>query len=119
MVGWGPVLGGDAGVNQVTQYVLSLSGRDHDADAATEGATRYMQLCVACHGADGTGNPLLGAPDLTDRIWLYGGSPGTIADVIGNGRTGVMPPHREFLGEDKVHLLAAYIYGLSAEHENE
>jgi cytochrome c oxidase cbb3-type subunit 3 len=68
---------------------------------------------VGCHGADGTGNQALGAPNLTNNIWLYGGSPKTIAKTIREGRQGQMPAHREFLGEAKVHLLATYIYSLS------
>jgi cytochrome c oxidase cbb3-type subunit 3 len=64
--------------------------------------------------ADGSGNAALGAPALNDNIWLYGGSPGVIKQSIANGRNGRMPAHREFLGEDKVHLLAAYVYSLSA-----
>ena len=74
-------------------------------------------LCVACHGADGTGNQALGAPNLTDNIWLYGGSSKQVMETLAMGRIGVMPPHRDFLGEDKVHLLAAYVYSLSTGQE--
>jgi cytochrome c oxidase cbb3-type subunit 3 len=74
-------------------------------------------LCVACHGADGTGNQALGAPNLTDNIWLYGGSRKQVTETLAMGRTGVMPSHRDFLGEDKVHLLAAYVYSLSTGQE--
>jgi cytochrome c oxidase cbb3-type subunit 3 len=63
--------------------------------------------------ADGTGNPALGAPNLTNDIWLYGGSRGAIRHTIVNGRNGVMPAFAAFLGEDRVHLLAAYVYSLS------
>ncbi len=118
MPAWKAVLGED-GVSNVAQYVLSLSGREHDAAAAALGKEKFDQLCVACHKADGTGNQSLGAPNLADRIWLYGGSPGVIAQSIAEGRQGRMPPHREFLGEDKVHLLAAYVYSLSAQFEYE
>ncbi|MCW8899917.1 MAG: cytochrome-c oxidase, cbb3-type subunit III [Gammaproteobacteria bacterium] len=103
---------GEQGVKDVTQYVISLSGRKHDAAMATAGKAQFDVMCVACHGADGKGNKLLGAPDLTDNIWLYGGSAGVIAQTIAKGRTGIMPAHRDFLGEDKVHLLSAYIYSL-------
>jgi len=105
---------GNQGVDEVTEYVLSLSGRDHDAAKAEAGKTRFETLCVACHGPDGKGNPAMGAPDLTNNIWLYGGSRGVIRQTISQGRTGTMPAHRDFLGEDKVHLLAAYIYSLSS-----
>jgi cytochrome c oxidase cbb3-type subunit 3 len=68
---------------------------------------------VACHGADGKGMQALGAPNLTDNIWLYGGSKQRIMESIDKGRSGRMPAHAEFLGEAKAHLLAAYIYSLS------
>ena len=104
---------GDQGVDEVTEYVLSLSGRDHDAAKAEAGKARFETLCVACHGMDGKATPATGAPDLTNNIWLYGGSRGVIKQTISQGRNGKMPAHRDFLGEDKVHLLAAYIYSLS------
>jgi cytochrome c oxidase cbb3-type subunit 3 len=105
---------GDQGLDEMTQYVLSLSGRQHDAQQAAAGKAKYDTMCVACHGMDGTGNQALGAPNLTDNNWLYGGSPGVIRQTLAKGRNGVMPAHRDFLGEDKVHVLAAYIYSLSA-----
>ncbi|MDH3987355.1 MAG: cytochrome-c oxidase, cbb3-type subunit III, partial [Gammaproteobacteria bacterium] len=117
MPAWADALGGDAGVADVTEFVFSLSGRDVDQAAAARGGEKYQMLCVACHGADGTGNQALGAPNLTDSIWLYGGSSKQVMETIANGRVGVMPPHRDFLGEDKVHLLAAYVYSLSTGQE--
>jgi len=117
MPAWKDALGGDEGVADMSEYVLSLSGRNVDEAAAARGAEKYQTLCVACHGADGTGNQALGAPNLTDNIWLYGGSSKQVMDSIAAGRTGVMPPHRDFLGEDKVHLLAAYVYSLSTGQE--
>jgi cytochrome c oxidase cbb3-type subunit 3 len=68
---------------------------------------------VACHGPEGKGNPAIGAPDLTNNIWLYGGSQKAVMKSIANGRQGHMPAHKDFLGEPKVHLLAAYVYSLS------
>ena len=117
MPAWADALGGDAGVADVTEFVFSLSGRDVDQAAAARGGEKYQMLCVACHGADGTGNQALGAPNLTDSIWLYGGSSKQVMETIAKGRMGVMPPHRDFLGEDKVHLLAAYVYSLSTGQE--
>lgn len=117
MPAWGAALGGDAGVADVTEYVFSLSGRNVDQASAARGQEKFAMMCVACHGADGTGNQALGAPNLTDNIWLYGGSAKQVMETIALGRAGVMPPHREFLGEDKVHLLAAYIYSLSTGQE--
>lgn len=113
MPAWGAALGGNEGVFQVTEYVLSLSGRRVNEEAALAGKTKYQQLCVACHGADGRGNPQLGAPNLTDDIWLYGGSQKSVMESIDKGRSGRMPAHNEFLGEAKSHLLAAYVYSLS------
>lgn len=110
---WKDALGGDEGVRNVSQYVLSLSGREVDGKAAAAGEQSYKSLCVACHMPDGTGNTALGAPNLTDNIWLYGGSPKTVEATIANGRSGQMPAHEEFLGEAKTHVLAAYIYSLS------
>jgi cytochrome c oxidase cbb3-type subunit 3 len=114
MPAWSAALGGSAGVSDVTDYVLSLSGREHDAAAAARGKEKFDMLCVACHGAEGKGNPALGAPDLTNNVWLHGGSRARIEQTIAAGRQGMMPGHREFLGEGKVHLLAAYVYSLSS-----
>jgi len=112
MPAWGAVLGPE-GVANVAEYVLLLSGRSVNETVAELGKEKYQQLCVACHGANGKGNPALGAPNLTDNIWLYGGTKQTIMESIEKGRAGRMPAHAEFLGEAKVHLLAAYVYSLS------
>ncbi len=109
---WGAALG-DQGVADVTQYTLSLAGREHDAEAAQRGQAQYNTLCVACHGADGSGNPLLGAPNLTNDIWLYGGSADEIAFTIKNGRNGNMPSFADVLDEQKAHILAGYVTSLS------
>ena len=103
---------GEQGVKDVAQYVISLSGRKHDAALATAGKAKFDMMCIGCHGADGKGNKAMGAPNLTDKVWLYGASAGVITQTIAKGRTGVMPAHRDFLGEDKVHVLSAYIYSL-------
>ena len=115
---WEAVLG-ENGVLDVTEYVLSLSGRDHDEGAAVRGKTHFETLCAACHQSDGKGNPALGAPNLTNRVWLYGGSRKSVMASIAKGRNGVMPAHKEFLGEDRIHVLAAYVYSLSQEYERE
>lgn len=103
----------DDEVDNVAEYVLSLSGRDVDQASANLGKDVYGKICLACHLPTGTGNQALGAPNLTDNVWLYGSDKASIVDTIRNGRTGIMPAHGEFLGEDKVHLLSAYIYSLS------
>ena len=112
MPAWGAVLGRE-GVANVAEYVLSLSGRSVNDTVAALGKEKFQQLCVACHGPDGKGNPAMGAPNLTDNIWLYGGSKQTIMETIEKGRAGRMPAHAEFLGPAKAHLLAAYVYSLS------
>ena len=112
MPAWQAVLG-DEGIADMTQYVRSLSGLKHDAEAAQRATPAYTQNCAVCHGADGKGIQLFGAPNLTDDIWLYGGSTQQIQFTLRNGRAGKMPAQKEILGEDKVHVLAAYIYSLS------
>ena len=108
-----PALGealGEAGVTNVAHYVLSLSGNPRDAVKAALGKPLF-QTCAACHGADGKGNPALGAPNLTDDIWNYGGSISAIEYTVRNGRAGVMPAWRDRLGEDDVKLIAAWLHG--------
>lgn len=107
-------VGGREGATQVANYVLSLGGRSHDTIKAVFGKEKFA-VCAACHGADGKGNKALGAPNLTDDIWLHGGSQEAIVETILLGRKGQMPAHKDFLGEAKVHVLAAYVYSLSVE----
>ena len=113
MPAMGAALGGEAAVKDMANYVRSLSGLSHDAQAAGRAKEKFA-ACAACHGPEGKGNPAIGAPNLTDKTWLYGSSEATIIETITRGRNNVMPAHKEFLGEPKVHLLAAYVYGLSA-----
>jgi cytochrome c oxidase cbb3-type subunit 3 len=110
-----PALGtalGDSGVNEVASYVVSLSGGKAPEDWIAAGKQRFETICVACHGQDGRGNVLLGAPNLTDGIWLHGRDFDTIRATITNGRDNQMPAHLEVLGEAKVRLLAAYVMSL-------
>jgi len=109
---WGPVLG-EQGVKDVAHYVMSLSGLAHDSIRAARGQPLFMQNCVACHGPEGKGNPALGAPNLTDKTWLFGSGEPTIVETITKGRTGQMPAHKDLLSPAKIHLLAAYVYSLS------
>ncbi|MBT3706222.1 MAG: cytochrome-c oxidase, cbb3-type subunit III [Proteobacteria bacterium] len=113
MPGWATPLGGTQGVDDVTEYVLSLSGQEVNADQLLSGQEKFQTFCIGCHGVDGTGNPAVGAPNLTDMTWLYGGSRESIHRSIAVGRRGQMPGHQSFLGEHKVHLLAAYIVSLN------
>jgi len=112
MPAWEPILGND-GIEQVADYLLTLSGRDADKAKAEKGQTLFATNCAACHGADAKGNQAMGTPNLTDDIWLYGGKPEQIQHSIRVGRAGVMPAHKDILGADRVHLVAAYIYSLS------
>ncbi len=109
---WGPILG-DEKIKEVANYVLSLSGRDVDNALAAQGKIVFQTNCVACHGPEGKGNTMIGAPNLTDTIWLYGGSKSTVIQSITQGRQGRMPAWLDRLGKEKVHLLAAYVYSLS------
>ena len=114
MPAWKDILGGDQGVTEVASYVLQLSGRRVNALEAQAGKEKFA-LCAACHGPEGKGIPAMGAPNLTDKVWLYGGSRKAVEDTIANGRNGVMPAWSKVLGEDKVHLIAAFVYSLSLE----
>jgi cytochrome c oxidase cbb3-type subunit 3 len=109
----GAIVGGEAGARDAANYVRSLSGLPHDGAAAARGKAHFTTICAACHGADGKGNPAMGAPNLTDKVWLHGSSEATIVETIMKGRSSVMPAHREFLGEPRAHILAGYVYSLS------
>jgi cytochrome c oxidase cbb3-type subunit 3 len=105
---------GDEAIDNVTAYVMSLSGRPVDEAKAEAGKQTFMTAgCIGCHGMDGTGNQMLGAPNLTDTTWLYGGCVGAIKQTLVKGRNGVMPAQKDLLDEDKIHLLAAYVKSLS------
>jgi cytochrome c oxidase cbb3-type subunit 3 len=112
MPAWGPVLGPD-GVQEAIAYVQTLSGQAADPAKAAAGKVRFETVCAACHGLDGKGNPLVGAPNLTDSIWLYGGDAATLTETVTNGRNGQMPAWADKLGEQRVKLLAAYVTKLS------
>ncbi|MCP5328197.1 MAG: cytochrome-c oxidase, cbb3-type subunit III [Steroidobacteraceae bacterium] len=104
---------GEETVKNLTQYVLHLSGRPHDAAAATAGQPAFEMSCSACHAPDGTGNPLLGAPNLTDDSWLYGGSREAIEQSIHSGRNGQMPGWSSRLSDAEIHILTGYVRHLS------
>ncbi len=116
MMAWKDTIGGEEAVKNVTQYVISLNSNraaEVDKTVAGKGQEVYMTYCIGCHGPEGKGTPAMGAPNLTDDVWLYGGSKGGIETSVALGRKGTMPAHGEFLGPAKVHLLAAYVYSLS------
>lgn len=110
---WEAALGGPQGVTAVTAYVQTLSGGQADSTLANVGKNKYEAICISCHGPDGKGMQALGAPDLTDDVWLYGGSPAAIATSIAKGRNGQMPAHGPLIGETRVRLAAAYVWSLS------
>ena len=108
----GAALGSADDVRNVANYVLSLSGSAHNSVAAQLGKEKFA-ACAACHGMDGKGNQALGAPNLTDGVWLYGSTEAIVTQTVSRGRNGHMPAHGELLGDNKVHLVAAYVWGLS------
>ena len=105
-------------IAQVMQHVLAMSGQDHDAVKAETGATIYADQCASCHMEDGIGDAELGAPNLTDAIWLYGGTADTLTDTIANSRFGVMPAWSEDyraaggLSDAEINAVAAYVHQL-------
>lgn len=109
---FGPALG-EQGSKDTAHYVMSLSGLAYDSIRAARGKDHYDANCVACHGAQGKGNPMLGAPDLTDKVWLHGAGEPVIIETIVKGRNNQMPAHKEILTPAKIHLLTAYVLSLS------
>lgn len=101
-----------AQVADMAQYVLGLSGSPHDATAAERAAPLYEQNCVSCHGEKGEGNKEVGAPNLTDQVWLYGGSAAAIRETIHASRAGVMPVFGGRLDDDTIRKLVVYVRGL-------
>jgi cytochrome c oxidase cbb3-type subunit 3 len=109
---FGAALGAE-GVKNVAHYVRSLSGMSTDSLRVAFGKEIYAQNCVACHGADGKGNPALGAPNLADRTWLHGSAEPVVMETIARGRQNQMPAHKALLDEARIHLLTAYVLSLS------
>ena len=105
-------VGNEEDVKNVANYVLSLSGSVHDAPRALLGKDKFM-MCAACHGADGKGNPMMGAPNLADGIWLHGAGEAAIIDRINHGKTNQMPAQGEKLTPAQIHILTAYVWGFS------
>lgn len=106
------MVGNEEDVKNVANYVLSLSNSQHDAQRAALGQEKFM-MCAACHGADGKGNPMMGAPNLTDGTWLHGAGEKNIIAMINNGKNNQMPAQGEKLSEAQIHVLTAYVWGLS------
>jgi len=104
----GPALGHN-GTNAVASYVVSRSGTIAPPDQVAAGKVTFDTLCAACHGVDGRGNPALGAPNLFDNVWLYGGDIASVVTTVRDGRSGVMPPWGGRLTNDEARLIAAWV----------
>nr|WP_316638870.1 cytochrome-c oxidase, cbb3-type subunit III [uncultured Roseateles sp.] len=105
-------VGGPEDVRNVANYVLSLSGSPHNSVAAQLGKAKFV-ACAACHGMDGKGNQALGAPNLTDKVWLHGWGEDAVIAMITQGKSNVMPAHGNRLSPEQIHVLAGYVWGLS------
>jgi len=105
-------VGSESDVRDLANYVLSLSGSPHNSIRAAGGKSKFV-ICAACHGANGKGNQALGAPNLTDDVWLHGWGEDAIVAMVTKGKTNVMPAHEKRLSAEQIHVLAAYVWGLS------
>lgn len=115
MPAWGAVIGEEK-VLAVSEYVLTLSGQTAGLGSVEQGAVVFQQYCGACHGPEGKGDITFGAPNLTDEIWLYSGEPEAVAQSIRSGRSNSMPAQQDKLRDYKIHILAAYVYGMSLDY---
>ena len=109
---FGAAVGTAEDVRNLANYVLSLSGSAHNSAAAQLGKPKFT-VCAACHGADGKGMAALGAPNLTDKVWLHGWGEAAIVSIINTGKTNIMPAFGERLSAEQIHVLAAYVWRLS------
>lgn len=105
------LVGDEQSAKEVANYVLSLGGKPHDAAMAAAGQAKFA-ACAGCHGENGKGMAAAGFPDLTDDAWLYGSDEAAITETIVKGRKGGMPAFQTMLGDAKLHLLTAYVWGL-------
>lgn len=108
----GKMIGSDEDIKNLANYVLSLSGSKHDEARANLGKEKFV-MCAACHGPEGKGNQMVGAPNLTDNIWLHGAGEASIIKRINEGKTNQMPAQGKHFSPEQIHVLTAYIYGLS------
>ncbi|RZL64589.1 MAG: cytochrome-c oxidase, cbb3-type subunit III [Variovorax sp.] len=105
-------VGSGEDVKNLANYVLSLSGSPHDSVRAGLGKSKFT-ACAACHGIGGVGNQAMGAPNLTDKVWLHGFGQDAIISIINTGKTNQMPAQQGRLTEAQIHVLASYVWGLS------
>ncbi|MEY2661525.1 MAG: hypothetical protein RLZZ123_2697, partial [Pseudomonadota bacterium] len=106
------VVGSPEDVKNLAHFVLSLSGSPHDSLRAALGKPKFG-ACAACHGIDGKGNLAVGAPNLTDKVWLHGWGEEAIVAMVNNGKSNQMPAQKDRLTESQIHVLTAYVWGLS------
>lgn len=107
-------VGNGEDVRNLAHYVLSLSGSPHNSVAAALGKSKFS-ACAACHGMDGKGNLALGAPNLTDKVWLHGWGESAIVTMVNSGKHSHMPEHGSRLSPEQIRVLAGYVWGLSHE----
>jgi cytochrome c oxidase cbb3-type subunit 3 len=108
----GAAVGTPQDIRNLAHHVLSLSGSPHDAIRAASGKNSFG-ACAACHGMDGKGNTALGAPNLTDGVWLHGWGEEAVIRAINNGFTNQMPAQSKLLNESQIHVLSSYVWGMS------
>ncbi len=113
----GAAVGGPEDVRNVAHYVLSLSDTPHDPVRAVQGKAKFA-TCAACHGADGKGMSAIGAPNLTDGVWLHGWGEEAIVRAVNNGINNAMPGQAALLNSDQIDVLAAYVWGMSNKPAN-
>jgi cytochrome c oxidase cbb3-type subunit 3 len=106
-------VGGPEEVRQVANYVLSLSGSGHNSILAELGKAKFKQVCAACHGAEGKGNQAIGAPNLSDKVWLHGWGEEAIIGIVNKGKVNVMPAQSPRLSDDQIRLASSYVWSLS------
>ena len=116
MPAWGDILG-EENIQLVSDYVLKISGQEHVPAAAALGKSLFEQNCAACHGPTGRGQQAMGAPNLTDDVWLYDGTREGIVHAMRSGFSNAMPAQKDLLREEKIHVLTAYVYNLSFNYE--
>jgi cytochrome c oxidase cbb3-type subunit III len=109
----GTIMESEAGISEVVVYVQSLSGMPVSDAIANAGKKRFEGICAACHGADGKGNTAIGAPNLTDDVWLYGNEFESLKKTVREGRNGHMPAHSGVLSETQIRLVGAYVWSQS------
>lgn len=113
MPSYSSIIGNENDIEATAYYVLSLSGRSNNSELNDKGKIKFNMICSACHGLNAKGNKYIGAPDLTNPQWIYGGDITDIKKTIKYGRNGVMPAHKDILSKEQIHILTAYIFSLN------